>query len=176
MSNAYIGEIRCFGFNFPPADWALCLGQLMPISQYEALYTIIGTTYGGNGTSNFALPNLAGSALMGQGQGPGLTNRLLGQAVGTAAVTLTNNQLPSHLHTLNASVSNTKSQEKGTPSNQAYLGLSTPGKAWSTTAPNQGLAPQGIGSTGGSQPHNNMQPVLTMNFCICLLGIYPVRN
>jgi len=176
MSTGYVGEIRIFGFNFAPIDWAFCQGQLIPISQNEALFSILGTTYGGNGTTNFALPDMRDRAAMSQGQGPGLTNRVLGQAVGTTSVTVTNQQLPAHIHTIQGAQGHTSTQQTGTPTNQAFLGLSNPGRAYTDSAPNQALAPVAIGNAGGSQPHDNVQPLETLNFCICQYGVYPSQN
>lgn len=170
MSSGTIGEIRLFAGNFAPRDWAFCNGQLMSIAANSALFSILGTTYGGNGTSTFALPDLRGRVPVGVGQGPGLSNRQLGEASGQETVTLTQANLPSHSHTLAAGGMPTTSDPAG-----AYLPTGTsriygPGPA--TTQ----LAPATIGLTGQNVPVNNVQPYLGMSYVICLYGIYPARN
>jgi microcystin-dependent protein len=178
MGTPYIGEIRIFGFSFAPIDWAFCDGQQMPIDQYAALFAIVGTTYGGNGQTTFALPNLQDRAVMHQGQGPGLTNRVLGQSFGSVSVTLLQTQLPAHSHPfVAAQTPSDKTKLVGTPSATALLSSSNPGKLYSaTTTPTVNFSPKAIGQTGGSQPHNNVQPLETLNFCIALNGIFPSQN
>jgi microcystin-dependent protein len=173
MSNPFVAEIRIFTGNFAPKGWALCDGQLMSISQNTALFSLLGTTYGGNGTSDFALPNLQGCAPMQQGQGPGLSLRDLGETSGVATVTLLDSQMPSHSHGVKAASSG---------------GLPTPvGNAWGsglkTAAPLYAAPPapvqmsgQSLTITGGSQPHNNMPPYLVLTFIIALQGVFPPRT
>ena len=177
MADPFVAEIRMFGFNFPPTGWAFCDGQLMPISQNTALFSLLGTTYGGDGKSTFALPNLQGSAVMHSGQGPGLTDRLLGEVAGEQAVTLLQSEIPAHNHVL--SVSTAQADEEGSkdPSNnalgrgQASATLYAPFPSATTVT----MDPQTLGIAGSSLPHNNMMPSLTMNFCIALQGIFPPR-
>src|SRR6201993_4335330 len=164
MSNPFLAEIRIFPFNFAPKGWAFCNGQLMPISQNTALFSLLGTNYGGDGKSNFALPNLQGNAPMHPGQGPGLSLHDLGETGGSDTVTLLESQIPSHSHTLNAAVPPAL-LNAGSPS--AALARSSGGPAYQTS--NAGLVqqnPQAVGPAGGDQPHNNLQPYLTLNFCI----------
>ncbi len=171
MADPFVAEIRIVSFNFPPRGWAFCDGQLLPLSQNTALFSLLGTTYGGNGQSNFALPNLQGSAAMHPGQGPGLSLYDLGQVSGSSAVTLLSNEIPAHTHSaLAAAVPGLQT----TPANNALTRPPT-GMGYAPAAAPQGLsAPLGV--TGGSQPHNNMQPYLTMNFVIAMQGVYPPRT
>jgi microcystin-dependent protein len=179
MATPFIGEIKVVGFNFPPREFAFCDGQLLPISQYSALFAILGTSYGGNGSTTFGLPNLQGIAPMNWGNGPALTPRTIGEALGSATVTLTDAQMPSHTHILNggnATPANA-AQSVARPTSQAMFSTSGPGRAYSDVAtPPVTLAPTAIGPTGGSLPHENMQPVLALNFVIALNGIFPSRN
>lgn len=179
MATPFIGEIKIVGFNFPPRDFAFCDGQLVAISQNSALFAILGTTYGGNGQTTFALPNLQGSAPMGWGNGPSLTPRTIGEQSGSATVTLIDAQMPSHTHALNGGTLSTPNpaQNVAGPTSQAMFSTSGPGRAYSdVTTPPVMMAPTAIGVAGGSQPHNNMQPVLALNFVIALNGIFPARN
>jgi len=170
MSEPFVAEIRIFAGNFAPRGWAFCNGQLLPVSQNTALFSLVGTTYGGNGSSTFALPNMQGRAPMQPGSGPGLTNRQLGQRGGVETVTLTEAQLPQHNHSL-AGVAEFANQR--TIDNN-YLAV---GSDMYTAASNlNSMAPQTVADTGGSQPHNNMQPFLTMNFIIALVGLFPSRS
>ena len=175
MANPYVGEIRAVGFNFAPLGWALCNGQLLPISQNTALFSLLGTYYGGDGKSNFALPNLQGNAPMDQGNGTGLTPRYIGEAAGSTTVTLLTSEIPSHSHiAMNAVSSNTD-----TPATNAVFGGGGRGKPEAFAPPSSSVAqmsPQAVGLTGGNQPHNNMPPYLTLNFIIALQGIYPPRS
>lgn len=177
MSAPYIGEIRAFGFHFAPYQWAYCDGQLVAISQNQALFSILGTTFGGNGTTNFALPNLQDAAPMHWGQGNGLTNRNIGETLGTPQVTLTSQQLPSHTHMVTVGEQSITQQGSPTPSATAWYGDSSPAPGYSNsaTAPLQ-FSPKAVSPAGGSQPHQNLQPLLTLNFCISLFGIFPSRN
>lgn len=178
MSNAYTGEIRIFGFSFAPRNWAFCDGQLIPISQNSALFSILGTVYGGNGTTTFALPNLKDRAAMDWGNGPGLTSRSIGEPLGSETVTLTQQEIPGHNHMLVTAAAISADDSTDTPTSAAWLGQSLGSQMYTdnTAAPETPFAPNAISNNGGSQPHNNMQPLLTMNFCICQYGIFPSRN
>jgi microcystin-dependent protein len=179
MSDPFIGEIRMAGFNFAPRNWALCNGQILAISQNTALFSILGTTYGGNGTQNFALPNLQARAAIGAGNGPGLTPQDLGEVNGEATVTLLSNQMPIHGHALSSGLvtPNNAAQYVATPSNTAVLGLSGPNQTYSDVAsPNTTFHPSAISTYGSGQPHENRQPYLVVNFIICLAGVFPSRN
>jgi microcystin-dependent protein len=177
MSEPYVGEIRIFGFSFAMRDWAYCDGQLVSIAQNTALYSVIGTTYGGDGQTTFALPNMQGNAPMHWGNGPGLTPRTIGQVLGTSSVTLTVSQMPGHNHMFfGATVSDT-SQSVAAPTPLAQLGTASPGQAYSDTpTPPASFSPKAIGVAGQSQPHDNLQPLLVLNFCMSLNGIFPARN
>lgn len=172
MADPFVAEIRIFPFNFAPTGWAMCNGQILPISQNTALFSLLGTTYGGNGQSTFALPNLQGNAPMFWGQGPGLSLHDLGEMAGSETVTLLESEIPAHSHALQAS---TEIGEDRTPVGEAFA-QSTGGNLYG--APNNlvALAPQALPPAGGSQPHNNMQPYLTLNFCIALQGVFPPRT
>ncbi len=182
MSNQYVGEIRPFGFTFAPRDWAFCDGALQSIANNSTLFAVIGTIYGGDGQTTFALPDMRGRAPMHQGTGPGLTNRVIGQAFGSASVTLLSSQMPAHIHTINATqiAQGGEGLETGTPSGQSYLGNSTSGcKGWhgtTTVPPLVAFSNRAISINGGSQPHDNLQPLLAVNFCMALFGIFPTRN
>lgn len=174
MSDQFVAEIRIFASNFAPKYWATCDGQLMPISQNTALFSLLGTTYGGDGKSTFALPNLEGSAPMQQGQGQGLSLHDLGETGGTETVTLLESEIPAHTHTMQA---NTGVGDLQSPAPERVLARSSGGSAYqSNTAAN--LVPmdyQSLTPAGGSLPHNNMQPYLTMTFCVALQGVFPQR-
>jgi microcystin-dependent protein len=177
MSNPYVGEIRIFGFNFAPIGWATCDGQILPISQNTALFSLLGTNYGGNGTSTFALPNFQGDTGVQQGQGPGLSQYFVGQQSGTTTVTLAQNNLPLHNHVINTQAAGVSSQGLHAPTSTAYLGNSDPDRLYnSTVTPTLSMAPQAIGPSGLGQPHDNMQPYLVLLFCIALQGVYPPRS
>lgn len=172
MADPFVAEIRAFPFNFAPVGWAMCDGQLLPISQNTALFSLIGVYYGGNGTSNFALPNLQGSLPIGYGQSPGLSPYDLGQRGGATTVTLLTTEMPQHTHSLLTDSFN--GPDTNAPGNAA---LSTPVSMYTKTAtPLVQMAAQAITYTGGSQPHNNLMPYLTLNFCIALQGIFPQRG
>ncbi|KGI79264.1 phage tail protein [Oleiagrimonas soli] len=174
MTTPFIGEIQLFGFNFAPVGWATCAGSLLPISQNTALFSLIGTTYGGNGQSTFALPNFQGRAPTNQGHGPGLSTRTIGEPFGEAQVTLIGTEIPSHNHQLNLYVQRDPSKRSASPQNG--YGLTFPGNvpAFVTgTQPNMSFHPNSVGPDGGSQAHENRQPYLAVNFCIALEGVYP---
>ena len=177
MSNPYVGEIRIFGFNFAPVGWATCDGQILSISQNTALFSLLGTNYGGNGTTTFALPNFQGDTGVNQGQGPGLSQYFVGQQSGTTTVTLNQNNLPQHNHVINTRGAGNSTQGLHAPTSTAFLGDSDPDRLYNTTAtPTLSMAPQAIGSSGQGQPHDNMQPYLVLLFCIALRGVYPPRS
>ncbi len=174
MADPFVAEIRIFPFNFAPTGWAFCDGQLLPISQNTALFSLLGTTYGGDGKSNFALPNLQGQAPMHPGQGPGLSFHNLGESGGSDTVTLLTSQIPGHNHALMASA---QPAEDSSPAGEA-LGRSVGAALYQTnTAQNLvAMAPEALAPSGGGQPHNNLMPYLTLTFCIALQGVYPPRT
>ena len=175
MSEPFVGEIRMFAGNFAPRGWALCDGQLLAVSQNDALFSLLGTIYGGDGRTTFGLPDMRGRVPLHQGQGPGLSQRRLGSKGGAQQVTLTTNQLAAHSHTFNASTAEAASTD---PTGQVF-GQSVANfrylKNESSAAPAQ-LSPQSISDTGGSQAHSNLQPTLCINYIIALIGIYPSRH
>jgi microcystin-dependent protein len=175
MADPFVAEIRMMPFNFAPKGWAFCDGQILPLSQNTALFSLLGTTYGGDGKSNFALPNLQGRLPMHPGQGPGLSLHDLGEMGGTESVTLLESEIPSHSHNVMASSTAANSNDPG-PTNV----LARPGALPSFAAPSAGpvkqLAPETLAIAGGDQPHNNMMPYLTVNFCIALQGVFPPRS
>ena len=178
MSEPFVGEIRAFGFNFAPVGWAFCNGQLLPIAQNDVLFAIIGTTYGGDGQTTFALPNLQGQTPMHWGTSPGF-NTTLGQVQGSSMVTLTVNQMPPHAHSVTAAQSEGTGESVAIPGTTSYLGQSAGHNLAYVTAPSTfdaTFSSQAISQTGGSLPHDNMQPYLALNFCIALVGIFPSRN
>ena len=180
MSNPFVAEIRIFPFNFPPKGWAFCDGQLMPISQNTALFSLLGTTYGGDGKSNFALPNMQGNVPMHPGQGPGLTLHDLGETGGTQSVTLLQTEMPVHSHGIGVASSPFLSGQVSTPSNTTVLAKAaaptTNAYTSGQTQTNQVMNGSMLTQAGGSLPHNNLQPYLTLNFCIALQGVFPARN
>lgn len=177
MSEPFLGQIQMFGFNFAPTNWALCAGQIMPISQNTALFSLLGNIYGGNGVSTYGLPNFQGSAACAVGQGPGLTNRDPGESFGEENVTLLTAQMPMHGHGFNIYNQNDAGKRHGTPASGDAL--SAPG----SITPFVGGNPPAGGSfpatmlqaAGGGQPHANQQPYLSLNFCIALNGAFPQR-
>ena len=174
MADAYLGEIRLLPYTFPPRGWAMCDGQILSISQNTALFSLLGTYYGGDGKSNFALPDLRqGRAAMMWGQGPGLSMRSLGETGGQPTVSLTTQEMAMHNHGLTVSTSTGNAKQ---PLNQLFamgsvVGFYGPNSGQTTT-----LAPATLGMTGNGAPHNNMQPYLVVQYCICLEGIYPPRS
>lgn len=177
-----IGEIRLFAGNFAPRDWAFCDGSLQSIAQNTALFSILGTTFGGDGHTTFALPDLRGRAAVGTGQGPGLSDWELGQVQGSETNTMTTNQMPAHNHlvmgnnTAGAGIENSPSNNymaAGPVDRSSGLPVNT---RYATTTDGTIMGPQSVGAAGGSQPFNNMQPVLVLNYVICLYGIFPSRN
>src|SRR5205823_5915705 len=170
MSDQFVAEIRIFPFNFPPTGWAFCAGQLMPISQNTALFSLLGTTYGGDGKSTFALPDMQGNAPIQPGQGQGLSLYDLGQIGGSETVTLLPTELPLHTHTMMAQ---NQPAQLDAPAPDRTFSRSSGGFAYKAAPYNQIVPfnPAMIGLTGQSQPHNNMMPYLTLNFCIALQGI-----
>ena len=178
MSDPYLGEIRCFGFNFAPVGWFMCNGQTLPITSYAALYSILGTSFGGNGTTTFQLPNLQGVVPMHWGTTPGLPTTNLGETQGAADVTLNISQMPMHTHQAVAGQEQTTSVKSATPSSTAFLSnVPAPDLLYALTPTvNTAFSPMAISTTGGSIPHENMQPYLTLNFCIAYQGQFPTRN
>ena len=176
MSEPFIAEIRIFAVNFAPRGWAFCNGQLLPLAQITALFSIIGTTYGGDGRTTTALPNLEGRAAMHPGRGPGLTARRLGQKGGVESVDLTDAQLPQHTHKQKA-VQRTQFTvgDSLTPDGN-YLASPQAGSFYSDASNLAGMSSRTIGNAGGGQPHNNLQPYLTINYIIALVGLYPSRS
>lgn len=180
MSDQFLAEVRMFSMNFAPVQWAQCNGQVMAISQNTALFSLIGTFYGGNGTSNFGLPDLEGNVAICAGSGPGLSPYDIGQFGGSQFVTLLDSENPSHNHLVQTTNTGGSSNN---PNNLLYgkTGLVSGGsttaiKTYATAAPSVTLNPVAIGFAGGHQPHNNMMPSLVINFCIALQGIFPARG
>jgi len=181
MAEPYVAQISCFACSFSPRNWAYCNGQLLSISQNTALFSLIGTFYGGNGTTNFALPNFKGQSPMHWGSGPGLTPTDIGEVQGSAGVTLTSGNLPPHtnqIYSANVAVGSSGERTPG-PTGTSYVSASTsPNAAWKKvpTAMNALAAGNAIGVTGNSQPHENRQPYLVLNLCIAITGVFPSRN
>jgi len=171
MSDQFLAEIRVMAFDFPPTGWAACNGQLMPISQNTALFSLLGTTYGGDGRTTFALPNLQARTPMQPGQGQGLSQHDLGEMGGSATVTLQQSEMPAHSHQLMHSGSAATSAAPGPSSG---FGRTTTAQIY-TSGSTTPATPQSLAPSGGGQPHNNLQPYLTLNFCIALQGIFPQR-
>lgn len=173
MADPFVAEIRIFPFNFAPKGWAWCDGQLLPLSQNTALFSLLGTTYGGDGKSNFALPDLQGRAPMHPGQGPGLSLHDLGETGGSETVTLLESEIPSHGHTLSGS---NEDGTQGTLTAGVALATSVGGQLYQTnTAALAAMAPASLPPAGGDQPHNNLMPYLTFYFNIALQGVFPAR-
>lgn len=171
MSQPFIGEIRMFGGNFPPRGWALCSGQVLSIAQNTALFSLLGTTYGGDGVNTFALPNLQSRVPIHQGQSPGTSNYIIGQTGGVETEMLTVPQIPAHTHPAQASSAGSGSSD---PTNNFWA--SSPATKQYSPGTNAPMASGAMGVTGGNQPHDNMVPFLAINFIIALFGIFPSRN
>lgn len=180
MADPFVAEIRIFPFTFAPQGWAFCDGQILPLSQNTALFSLLGTTYGGNGKSNFALPDLQGSAAMHSGQGPGLSERFLGERSGTQTVTLLESEMPAHNHAVTAAnvAASQSSPQNNLPARPGYSTGTQTGAAlaYSAAGPNVAFSPTALAPAGGSLPHNNMQPYLALHFCIALQGVFPPRG
>jgi microcystin-dependent protein len=175
VADPFVAEIRIFPFNFAPRGWAWCDGQLLPLSQNTALFSLLGTTYGGNGKSNFALPDLQGRAPMHPGQGPGLSLHDLGETGGSETVTLLESEIPAHSHVMSGTV---EDGTQGTLTPNITLATSVSGTLYQTNV-SSNLVPmsgQSLAPAGGDQPHNNLQPYLTFYFCIALQGVFPPRG
>jgi microcystin-dependent protein len=175
MAEPFIGQIITTGFNFAPRGYATCDGQILSIAQNTALFSLLGTTFGGNGQTTFALPDLRGRVPVHQGQGPGLTNRTMGEASGEETHTLISTEMPMHNHLFNTT---NVAGAVGTPNGNFLAASSDPSVSsfYRPTSDGSTLNPQSIGLAGGSQPHNNMQPYLVISFSIALEGIFPSRN
>ena len=173
QDNPYVGQIKMFAGNFAPAGWALCNGQLLPISENEALFAILGTTYGGDGQTTFALPDLRGRVPMHTGTGAGLTPRVLGEMGGSETVTMTINQMPAHSHLV---AGTTNDGNQSSPTGAIFANTKILDKEYSDAASDTTMKPTMIGNTGGNQPINNVQPYLAVNFIISLYGIFPSPN
>ena len=174
MADPFVAEIRIFPFNFAPRGWAWCDGQLLPISQNTALFSLLGTTYGGDGKSTFALPDLQGRAPMHPGQGPGLSLHDLGETSGSETVTLLESEIPAHTHLIRDH--DLDLAELNAPAPNRVLGQSANGTIYGTAANLVNMNSQALPSAGGDQPHNNMMPYLTFYFCIALQGVFPPRT
>ncbi len=173
MAEAFVGEVRVFGFNFAPKGWAFCNNQLLPLSQNTALFSLLGTFYGGDGKSTFALPGMQGNLSISQGQGPGLQDYVMGQLSGSPSVTLLQTEIPIHNHNLMA---DTLDVTDGSSPANAALGKSANTLLYnSATTPLVQMNVNAIAPRGQSQPHNNMMPYLCLNFCIALQGVFPTR-
>jgi microcystin-dependent protein len=172
MADPFVAEVRIFPFNFAPKGWAFCDGQLLPLAQNTALFSLLGTIYGGNGQSTFALPNIQGAAVMQPRQGPGLSNHDQGETGGTQTVTLLQSAMPAHNHPMRGATQDPALAKAVSPN--ASWALSQGGGIYQSSANTQ-LAPQALAPTGGGQPHNNMQPYLTLYFNIALQGVFPPR-
>jgi microcystin-dependent protein len=173
VADPFVAEIRIFPFNFAPKGWAFCDGQLLPLSQNTALFSLLGTTYGGDGKSNFALPDLQGSLPMHPGQGPGLSLYDLGQSGGTEAVTLLESEIPVHNHIVKGSAAEGTS---GSPKGQQLAAGVGVNMYTTVLTPVTQLNPSALTPAGGSLPHNNLMPYLTFYFCIALQGVFPPRT
>jgi microcystin-dependent protein len=180
MSSPFIGEIRAFGFPFAPTNWAFCNGQALPISNFDALFAVIGTIYGGDGQTTFNLPNLQGYAPMHWGNSTSGLNTTIGQVQGSSTITLTTAQTPQHTHTITYQdiPSGGIVDKTPNPGTTTWLAVSNPQGLYlgNTATINAAFAPNAISTVGGSQPHENMQPYLAVNFCMSLYGVFPSRN
>ncbi len=177
MSDQFVGEIRIFAGNFAPTGWAFCDGQLMPIAQNTALFSLLGTMYGGNGKTTFALPNLQGNVPLGQGQGPGLSDRFQGEVGGVKVVSLVATEMPAHTHT---AMANSASGDQAIPTNNVWsttqVGRQTANLYVTNTSGNVAMSPVALTAAGNGLPHNNLPPYLALNFIIALQGNFPTRG
>lgn len=171
MAEPFVAEIKMMACNFAPRGFAFCNGQLLPIAQNTALFSLIGTTYGGDGRTTTALPNLQGRAPLHPGRGPGLTSRRLGQNIGGSTVTLQESQMPSHNHILRGTNDDAESSD---PNGQVFAKANA--AVYSPNTPNVAMPSSALAPVGGGQAHNNMMPYLVINFCIALIGLYPTRS
>ena len=176
MADPFVAEIRIFPFNFAPRGWAWCDGQILPLSQNTALFSLLGTTYGGDGKSNFALPNLQGRAAMHPGQGPGLSLHDLGETSGSETVTLLESEIPSHSHAMRASTDTADTNEPTGNVLAQALGRGSNVYQSTTNADIVQMAPEALAPAGGDAPHNNLMPYLTFYFSIALQGVFPPRS
>ena len=173
MADPFVAEIRIVGFNFAPTGWAQCNGQLIPISQNTALFSLLGTFYGGDGKSTFALPNLQGSVPMAWGDGSGLSQRYLGESSGSETTTLLESEMPVHIHTLSRSTQGALARQPGGQNFALATGVGLYGPSSGATTT---LAPQAVSVAGGSFPHNNVMPYTVLNFIIAMQGVFPPRS
>jgi microcystin-dependent protein len=173
VADPFLAEIRLFGFNFAPFGWALCAGQLLPLSQNAALFSLLGTTYGGDGRSNFALPDLQGRVPLSSGQGLGLSLIDLGEEGGEETVTLLQTEMPSHNHTANCTNAVGTSYD---PTGDIWSQDAGGNQEYGSGSVNGQMSPNALTSTGGGQPHNNLQPFLVINYCIAMQGVFPARS
>jgi microcystin-dependent protein len=179
MTEPFLGQIQLYSFNFAPKQWAFCAGQILPISQYTALFSLLGVSFGGDGVRSFGLPNLQQNVAIGYGTGPGLSTYDMGEQGGTPAITITNTEMAAHTHSLMATTDRGNAQSatnnllgtgaSGPPNSQNVANL------YITAVPNV-VMPASIGPTGGNLPHANVQPSLTLNYCIALAGVFPQRQ
>src|SRR5262249_44062391 len=185
MAEPFLGQVEIYAFDFPPKGWATCSGQLMPINQNQALFSLLGTTYGGNGQTTFGLPDLRGRVAIGWGQGQGLSNYNLGQVGGSEAVTLSTNEMASHNHNFMVNSTTAATSNTGTPATNVVLGQTTGSPAqgalfslflYTKGSPSGALANPTIGLAGGNQPHSNIMPYLTLSFCIEFVVVFPSRH
>ncbi|MBR1266845.1 phage tail protein [Bradyrhizobium sp. AUGA SZCCT0222] len=174
MADPFVAEIRIFPFNFAPRGWAFCDGQTLPISQNTALFSLLGTTYGGNGASNFNLPDMQGNAPMHPGQGPGLSDRFLGETGGVETVVLLQSEIPAHPHSMRDH--DIDAGELNAPAANRSLAKSSNATIYTGAANLVTMAPQALTIAGNSAPHNNMMPYLTLKFCIAMQGVFPPRG
>jgi microcystin-dependent protein len=180
MAEPYLSQVEAFAFNYAPKGWLMCQGQTLPVNQYQALFALLGTTFGGNGTTTFQLPDLRSRLPLGMGQGAGLTNYIQGEIAGTELVTVATANMPAGAHTHTIGANNATSGSVPTPASNTLLSSGyaasatvTPVNIYSTTAPTLAM---GTVSPVGGQPHTNIQPVLAINYCICISGLFPSRN
>lgn len=175
MSDQFVAEIRIMPFSFAPTGWAFCNGQILAISQNTALFSLLGTNYGGNGTSNFGLPNLQGMTALGTGQGPGLSPYVTGQTGGESTVTLLYTQMPAHTHIARAAVTGGMDSPASNCWGESKIGK-TALNVYAPAGANTSMNPVALSASGGNQPHNNMPPYLTLNFVIAMQGTFPPRG